>query len=102
MFYFAAKEELAPWRPISKFLCVKSVVFFTWWQSIMINMFMTLTDYIQPENSWTDKDVANAIQVWIIYHNSHDLINYILIIVGLFDMLGDVRRISSIYICIYI
>lgn len=42
LFYVAAKEELSHWRPISKFLCVKMVVFFTWWQALAINLFIPL------------------------------------------------------------
>ena len=33
MFYRAVQTELAPLRPVSKFLCVKSVVFLTFWQA---------------------------------------------------------------------
>lgn len=36
MFYQAAREELAHLRPLGKFLVVKAVVFFSWWQSIVI------------------------------------------------------------------
>ena len=32
--YVAMKNELAPFSPMAKFLVVKSVVFFTWWQSV--------------------------------------------------------------------
>jgi hypothetical protein len=32
LFFYATREELEPWRPVGKFVCVKSVVFFTWWQ----------------------------------------------------------------------
>jgi len=36
IFYYATKNELAPIRPVGKFLAVKSLVFFTWWQSLGI------------------------------------------------------------------
>jgi len=36
MFYQAAREELAHLRPLGKFMVVKAVVFFSWWQSIVI------------------------------------------------------------------
>lgn len=38
LFYFALREDLQPWRPVGKFLCVKAVVFWTWWQSLLINV----------------------------------------------------------------
>jgi hypothetical protein len=63
LFYYATKEELTPWRPISKFVCVKSVVFFTWWQSVMIDIVISLTDFIHPSLSWSGEDIANALQV---------------------------------------
>jgi hypothetical protein len=31
-------EELKPWNPFGKFMCVKFVVFFTWWQSLLVSI----------------------------------------------------------------
>jgi hypothetical protein len=38
-FYYATKNELSNIRPVGKFLSVKALVFFTWWQSVMISIF---------------------------------------------------------------
>ena len=34
MFFRAVRAELAPIRPLRKFLCVKSVIFLTFWQDV--------------------------------------------------------------------
>ena len=36
LFYRGVKYELAPIRPVSKFLTVKAVVFLTYWQGVAI------------------------------------------------------------------
>ena len=35
-FYSTLKKKLAPFHPIGKFLCIKFVIFFAFWQSILI------------------------------------------------------------------
>lgn len=36
LFYKATKAELSPIKPVAKFMCVKAVVFLSFWQSILI------------------------------------------------------------------
>ncbi|CEG38292.1 transmembrane protein 184c-like [Plasmopara halstedii] len=38
IFFHGAHEELQPMRPWPKFLAIKAIIFFTYWQSIMISM----------------------------------------------------------------
>ncbi|XP_045459527.1 transmembrane protein 184C [Melitaea cinxia] len=38
LFYRANKEELKPMKPIGKFLCIKAVVFFSFFQGVIINI----------------------------------------------------------------
>lgn len=67
MFYYATKEELTPWRPVGKFLCVKSVVFFTWWQSITIEFLIYLSHgrlfKSDGRSDWTVNEISKGLQV---------------------------------------
>jgi len=36
LFYHAFAAELQPWRPLAQFLCIKGVVFFAFWQGIIL------------------------------------------------------------------
>lgn len=64
-FYFATREELAPWRPVAKFVLIKSVVFATWYQSVVVSMISHKTNLIADHKGlspWTDEEVAKGIQ----------------------------------------
>jgi hypothetical protein len=66
LFYFATREELAPWRPVGKFLSVKTVVFFTWWQAIIINILaasLNRSPAEEEEQRWTNNEVSKGLQV---------------------------------------
>jgi len=66
LFYYATKEELAPWRPVGKFLSVKTVVFFTWWQSLLLNI-VTLPFQDQEETGhWTNNEISKGLQDYCI------------------------------------
>jgi hypothetical protein len=36
MFYHSCAKDLKPYRPIPKFICVKSIIFLTFWQSLIL------------------------------------------------------------------
>ena len=36
MFFLATREALVPYNPVPKFLCIKGVLFFSFWQSVII------------------------------------------------------------------
>lgn len=38
LFYLATHERLEPHRPVIKFLCVKSIIFFSYWQQCLFSM----------------------------------------------------------------
>ena len=70
VFYVATKDELSHWRPVGKFLCVKMVVFFTWWQSILIEIFFASPQgeviANNTEDSWTVNEISKGLQDYLI------------------------------------
>ena len=42
LFYMATEERLAPYRPLNKFVTVKAVLFFSFWQSCLFQIFTSL------------------------------------------------------------
>ena len=48
-------------RPIPKFLCIKGVIFFTYWQSIAVSGLVYL-DVIKATDTWTSNNIAIGIQ----------------------------------------
>jgi hypothetical protein len=38
MFYLQCHRDLMPYRPFGKFVCVKAIIFFTFWQGFLISI----------------------------------------------------------------
>lgn len=68
LFYIVLKEELNPIQPVGKFLCVKLVVFVSFWQAVLIAL-MVKVGIISDKHTWdwkSVKDVATGLQDFII------------------------------------
>lgn len=63
MFYQATKESLMPFSPVPKFLCIKGVLFFSYWQSVVITILVKL-GIIQalPDIHYSVDHVAATVQ----------------------------------------
>jgi len=61
--FHAVQDELRypiNWHPLGKFLCVKGIVFFTWWQGVLI-FYLKAHGVIDDVGSWTGDEVANGL-----------------------------------------
>ena len=66
--YLAVETDLKRpinWHPVGKFLCVKGVVFFTWWQGFGISVLKSY-GIIDGMGSWSSDDVADGLQDYLI------------------------------------
>jgi Organic solute transporter Ostalpha len=62
IFFHACHDELhhpVNWHPLGKFLCIKGVVFFTWWQGVVI-FYLRDHGIIAGMGPWSSIDVANG------------------------------------------
>lgn len=61
LFYSFAKEDIAKYKPIPKFLSVKFVIFMSFWQSIIVSAFVTIHG-LRATTYWTTDNIATAVQ----------------------------------------
>jgi Organic solute transporter Ostalpha len=65
LFYMATAKELAEHQPIWKFICIKAVVFFSWWQGVLIAI-LVFAGAIKDVDEYSAQDIANGLQDFII------------------------------------
>ncbi|KAJ6333604.1 hypothetical protein OIU76_026130 [Salix suchowensis] len=53
VFYHVFAKELAPHKPLAKFLCIKGVVFFCFWQGIVLEMLVSM-GIVRSNHFWLD------------------------------------------------
>lgn len=53
LFYHVFAKELAPHKPLAKFLCIKGIVFFCFWQGIVLDMLVS-AGIIRSHHFWLD------------------------------------------------
>lgn len=61
MFYVGTKKHLKTFKPIPKFLCIKFVVFFTFWQSVLLSLLIKL-GIIKDTIHFSAQDFSVALQ----------------------------------------
>eukprot|EP00250_Pteridium_aquilinum_P011737 c20274_g1_i1 orf=280-1167(+) len=66
LFYHAFAKELAPHSPLAKFMCVKGIVFFSFWQGIVLEILVAM-GIIRSHHIWLEVDqIEEAIQNFVV------------------------------------
>ncbi|TPX45620.1 hypothetical protein SeMB42_g01694 [Synchytrium endobioticum] len=65
MFYVMCARDLAPFRPFPKFLCVKAIIFFSFWQGLTISFLIAL-GAIRGKGVYDASNIAVALQDFLI------------------------------------
>lgn len=55
VFYHVFANELAPHKPLAKFLCVKGIVFFCFWQGIVLDILVAM-GIVKSKHFWLDTE----------------------------------------------
>eukprot|EP01100_Stratorugosa_tubuloviscum_P009041 TRINITY_DN378_c2_g1_i2.p1 TRINITY_DN378_c2_g1~~TRINITY_DN378_c2_g1_i2.p1 ORF type:complete len:362 (-),score=90.66 TRINITY_DN378_c2_g1_i2:193-1278(-) len=65
LFYQVTQKDLAPFKPVPKFLCVKTIVFFCFWQGVLLDLLVKF-NLLKPEGEFTVQIVASSVQDFLI------------------------------------
>ncbi|OQO07245.1 hypothetical protein B0A48_07815 [Cryoendolithus antarcticus] len=62
LFWVCMSADLKPFRPMPKFLCIKGIIFASWWQGFLLSVFVWLGAIQNIGNGYTADNLAAAIQ----------------------------------------
>jgi len=65
-FYFTTEEDLEPYSPIPKFLCIKAILFFSFWQQVLIAVLVYFNVVPLEVGDWTQDNISRGLQDFII------------------------------------
>jgi len=65
MFYHAFARELSPHRPLAQFLCIKGVVFFAFWQGVILSL-LVKAGIVHGSHWYTTDEIDEGIQNFLV------------------------------------
>jgi len=65
-FYMTTQKELEEHNPVPKFLCIKAILFFSFWQSVLIAVLAYFGVIPQNVGDWTQDNISRGLQDFII------------------------------------
>lgn len=65
IFFYAMKDKLKPYDPVPKFLCIKLIIFFVFWQGVFIAVSVRL-GLISDIGPYSAETLANSLQDFLI------------------------------------
>jgi len=66
LFYHVTKDELRPFKPVPKFLCIKAVILFAFWQGIIIAVLVWFGVIFSGSTDWDSRAVSAGLQDFLI------------------------------------